>query len=62
VSLRREECARHPDAGAPLVGSLIPFWYAVVELAGAALSVFPCMLFAGLDLSHTEFFGSGSAA
>jgi len=85
VSLRREEHVRHPDSGAPLIGTLIPYWPAVVELAGSALSVFPCMVFAGLDiaigtdgpyvielnvypdkqgathldLSHTEFFGSG---
>jgi hypothetical protein len=51
VSLRREEHSQHPDTGAQLVDTLIPFWPAVVELAGAALSVFPRMVFAGLDIA-----------
>jgi hypothetical protein len=51
VSLRRDEHARHPDTGALLVGTVIPFWPEVVELAAAALSVFPRMVFAGLDVA-----------
>lgn len=50
VSLRREQHAQHPDTGAPIVGTVIPFWPAVLELAAVSLSVFPSMVFAGLDI------------
>jgi len=51
LTLRRNEYQRHPDSGAPLVGVAIPYWQDCVALAGAALSIFPQMTFAGLDIA-----------
>jgi hypothetical protein len=51
VSIRREEHIQHPDNGSQLVGTVIPFWPEVIELAATALSVFPQMAFAGLDIA-----------
>jgi hypothetical protein len=51
LSLRRNEYGNHPDTGARLVGTAIPYWSECVQLAGAALSVFPHMAFAGLDVA-----------
>jgi hypothetical protein len=51
LTLARNEHPRHPDTGAGLVGVTIPHWQRCVELAGAALSAFPHMNFAGLDVA-----------
>jgi hypothetical protein len=44
----------HPDSKVPLIGLQIPFWDQCLDLAGAALSCFPHMRFAGLDIAVTE--------
>jgi hypothetical protein len=51
LSLSRNEYRDHPDTGARLVGTVIPHWPECLRLAGAALSVFPHMTFAGLDVA-----------
>jgi hypothetical protein len=43
--------ARHPDTGVSLEGRRVPFWPEVLELGSKALSVFPEMRFAGLDIA-----------
>jgi hypothetical protein len=42
---------RHPDHGAPIDGIVLPHWEAVREIAKHALSVFPGLRFAGLDVA-----------
>ncbi len=41
----------HPDHGAPIEGVCVPYWPEVQALAKKALSVFPRMRFAGLDVA-----------
>ena len=43
----------HPDSGIELVGRTIPFWSEALALGAKALSVFPEMRFAGLDVAIT---------
>lgn len=43
--------ARHPDTGVVLKGRQIPFWEEVLKLGPTALSLFPEMRFAGLDVA-----------
>lgn len=42
---------RHPDHGAPIEGVVLPCWPDVQKLAMRALSVFPGLRFAGLDVA-----------
>lgn len=42
---------RHPDHGAPIEGVMLPCWPEVQGLAVKALSVFPGLRFAGLDVA-----------
>jgi len=42
---------RHPDHDAPIEGIELPYWPAVQKLAMQALSVFPGLRFAGLDVA-----------
>jgi hypothetical protein len=42
---------QHPDHGAPIEGITLPYWKAVPQLAKRALSVFPGLRFAGLDIA-----------
>lgn len=51
LTLQRNEYRDHPDTGSRLVGTVIPHWPECLRLAGAALSVFPNMTFAGLDVA-----------
>jgi len=44
---------RHPDSGVPFAGLQIPYWEQSVELAGRALSAFPRLGFAGVDVAIT---------
>ena len=44
---------RHPDNGFALVGCQLPFWQESLALGCKALSVFPKMRFAGLDVAIT---------
>lgn len=46
-------CHRHPDTGAALNGFRIPRWDECVAMAGMALSAFPHMRVAGLDMAVT---------
>lgn len=41
----------HPDHGAPIEGIEVPFWRETQELACRALSVFPGLRFAGIDVA-----------
>jgi len=41
----------HPDHGAPFEGIEVPFWRETQELACRALSVFPGLRFAGIDVA-----------
>jgi hypothetical protein len=41
----------HPDHGAPIEGVEVPFWREAQELACRALSVFPGLRFAGIDVA-----------
>jgi hypothetical protein len=43
----------HPDTGAALVGCQLPFWQESLALGCKALSIFPNMRFAGLDVAVT---------
>lgn len=42
---------RHPDHGAAIEGIVLPFWREVQQVAKHALSVFPGLRFAGLDVA-----------
>jgi len=46
-------CHHHPDTGAALAGFRIPHWNECVVMAGMALSAFPHMRVAGLDMAVT---------
>lgn len=41
----------HPDGGAKIAGTRIPYWEEVIALAERALDAFPHMRFAGLDIA-----------
>lgn len=41
----------HPDHGAPIEGTCIPYWADVMAIAKMALTLFPKMRFAGLDVA-----------
>lgn len=41
----------HPDHGAPIEGACIPYWPEVLDIAKTALTLFPKMRFAGLDVA-----------
>ena len=43
----------HPDSGFALVGCQLPFWHESLALGCKALSVFPKMRFAGVDVAVT---------
>lgn len=43
--------SRHPDHGAPIEGVVLPYWKDVQQIAMHALSVFPGLRFAGLDVA-----------
>ena len=45
--------SHHPDTGTELAGRQLPFWHEALELGSKALSVFPEMRFAGLDVAIT---------
>ena len=47
----RKICPAHPDHGAPIEGIEVPFWTETQELACRALSVFPGLRFAGIDVA-----------
>lgn len=47
----REPCPVHPDHGAAIEGIEVPFWKETQELACRALSVFPGLRFAGIDVA-----------
>jgi len=47
----RELFPAHPDHGAPIEGIEVPFWRETQELACRALSVFPGLRFAGIDVA-----------
>jgi hypothetical protein len=51
ATAQRGQYARHPDHGAAIEGVCIPFWMEVQQIAKKALSVFPHMRFAGLDVA-----------
>jgi Sugar-transfer associated ATP-grasp len=55
LDLRRphQPITHHPDTGVELVGRQLPFWQQALELGAKALSVFPEMRFAGLDIAIT---------
>jgi hypothetical protein len=55
LDLRRphQPITHHPDTGVELVGRQLPFWEKALELGAKALSVFPQMRFAGLDVAIT---------
>lgn len=55
VDLRRpqEVITHHPDSGVQLAGRRVPFWAEALALGARALSVFPEMRFAGLDVAIT---------
>lgn len=48
-----EPLTRHPDSGLNLVGRQIPFWPEILSTGCDALSVFPNMRFAGMDVAVT---------
>lgn len=45
---------QHPDTGVTLEGRPIPYWAEVLELGPRALSLFPKMRFAGLDIAIAQ--------
>ncbi|HYM02458.1 MAG TPA: sugar-transfer associated ATP-grasp domain-containing protein [Stellaceae bacterium] len=49
-----EEIARHPDSGAPLVGTLVPSWRAVTEAALEAAKVLPDVALIGWDVAPVD--------
>lgn len=57
LAAAREACAdhafhaRHPDHGAPIEGVMLPYWADIRDVAMQALSVFPEIRFAGLDVA-----------
>jgi hypothetical protein len=53
-TLSRESHYLHPDTGVRLVGRNIPFWDQCKSIACKALTAFPEMRFAGLDIAVTE--------
>ena len=48
---KHEVFKQHPDHGAPIEGTMLPYWQDVREVAKRALSVFPGLRFAGLDVA-----------
>jgi hypothetical protein len=53
-TLSRKSHYLHPDTGVRLVGRSIPFWDQCKSIACKALTTFPEMRFAGLDVAVTE--------
>jgi hypothetical protein len=51
LTLHRNDYQTHPDTGTALVGLVIPHWPECLRLAATALSAFPHMSFAGLDVA-----------
>ena len=49
-----ETFTHHPDTGAALVNSVLPFWDEVLPTAKRAMRAFPHMRFAGLDIAIGE--------
>jgi hypothetical protein len=43
----------HPDSGRPIAGVTLPFWQESLQLVKDALTVFPGMRFAGVDIAIT---------
>lgn len=42
---------QHPDHGAPIKGVIVPYWREAKQLACTALSLFPKLRFAGMDVA-----------
>ena len=55
LDLRRphQPITHHPDSGIELVGRVVPYWQESLALGAKALSVFPEMRFAGVDVAIT---------
>jgi hypothetical protein len=55
LDLRRphQPILRHPDSGVELSGRTVPFWPEALALGAKAVSVFPRMRFAGVDVANT---------
>lgn len=49
----RRTFERHPDSGRPIAGVTLPFWQESLKLVMDALTVFPGMRFAGVDIAVT---------
>jgi len=45
--------ATHPDSGRPIAGVALPYWQESLQLVKDALTVFPGMRFAGVDVAVT---------
>lgn len=43
--------ARHPDTGAPIAGTVVPFWPEIVAVALRAMSRLPYLLYVGWDIA-----------
>jgi len=53
-SISNETFRCHKDTGYVITGIELPFWSAVLELATKAVTVFPGISFAGIDIAITE--------
>jgi len=55
LDLRRphQPILQHPDTGVELPGRMVPFWLEAQALGAKAVSVFPRMRFAGIDVAIT---------
>jgi len=53
--LRGEFYDYHPDSGVEIAGTVLPMFDEAVNLAKAALSVFPRLNFAGTDIAFSEY-------
>ncbi len=49
-----EEVTRHPDTGAPLLGTVVPNWSAVTETALEAAKVLPDLKLVGWDIAPVD--------